>query len=76
MKYFEQETKDIYGNRIWVAVDKLNGTWEYMENEDSGTYMSGGYEVEGNTVVGYDGAYNLPLEVIDLLEDIGYQIDL
>lgn len=76
MTYFEQKTKDIYGNEIWVAVDKQNGTWEFMEDNDEESYMSGCYYVEGKNVVDYDGAYELPLEVRDLLENVGYQIDL
>jgi hypothetical protein len=72
MRYFE----NVYDNGVWVAVDKLNGTWEYMQNNDGDTYMSGGYEVEGHTVVAYDGAYELPIEVIDLMKDLGYIIDL
>lgn len=59
--------------RPWVQIDSINLTWEYDDEED---YMSGNFIVEDNTVIDYDGCFELPKEVVDEMIRLGYKIDL
>lgn len=62
--------------KTWVGITPSQGIWEYQYGEDEDTYISGGYVVDGNTVIDYDGCYELPATVIFALSDFGYDIDL
>lgn len=59
--------------RPWVQIDCVNLVWEYDDEED---YMSGNFIVEDNTVIDYDGCFELPQEVVDEMIRLGYKIDL
>ncbi len=63
-------------NDTWVGITPSSGSWEIQDGEDDETYMSGGYVVDGNTVIDYDGCYELPAAVILALSEFGYDIDL
>ena len=63
-------------NDTWVGISPSSGSWEIQDGEDDETYMSGGYVVDGNTVIDYDGCYELPAAVILALSEFGYDIDL
>jgi hypothetical protein len=62
----------------WVALDLYNCWWEYQKNEEDETsYCSGGFtlDLDDNTVVDFDGAYDLPECVVKVLKWF-YKIDL
>lgn len=75
MNYKEKVVNDSYGNMIWVAVDINALTWEYMENDEGESYMSGNFDTEGKIVVDYDGCFELPVEVLDFMDELGYITD-
>lgn len=53
-------------------------TWEYMEDvDDNNTYESGTYQLneEGTVVEDYDGVFELPALVFELLEGF-YKVSL
>lgn len=60
----------------WVAITPGSHCWEYEENNDDDTYVSGNFVTDGNTVIDYDGIYDLPVAVILALSALGYDIDL
>ena len=65
MKITKTEMKDgvdnfYFDTEEWVAIDKSEGLWEYQECEDEESYLSGGFVVDGCTVIDYDGCYELP----------------
>ena len=63
-------------NGTWVGITPSQETWEVQDGDDEETYMSGGYVVDGNTVIDYDGCFELPKQVILALSEYGYNIDL
>ena len=48
------------------------GTWYY--NEDGYVQQDGTLEFEGNEVIDYDGAFDLPIPVKELIESKGFYI--
>ncbi len=65
-----------FDNNVWVGIRKSEGIWEYQEGDDDETYLSGGYVVDGNSVIDYDGCFELPREVEAALRELGYSIEL
>lgn len=65
-----------FDNDVWVGITPAEQTWEYQEGDDDESYMSGGYTVDGCTVIDYDGCFELPKEVILALAEENYEIDL
>lgn len=65
-----------FDSGVWVGIRKSEGLWEYQEGDDDETYMSGGYVVDGNSVIDYDGCFELPREVENALRELGYMIEL
>ena len=65
-----------FDNNVWVGIRKSEITWEYQEGDDDETYLSGGYVVDGNSVIDYDGCFELPREVETALRGLGYSIEL
>jgi hypothetical protein len=49
------------------------GSWEVASINDDG-YGSGGLIIEGKEVVDYDGAFDLPWRVKDMLKALGYKL--
>ena len=66
--YFEDEE--------WVGITPSSHSWEYQEGDDDDSYISGNYVTDGNTVIDYDGSFELPTQVILALSEFGYDIDL
>lgn len=58
-----------------VSINQDEETWEYWDDNDTDIYFSGMIELEGGTVTGYDGCYDLPEAVKVALSQI-YDIDL
>ncbi len=50
-----------------------NGWFEVDGGED--WYAEGGLWFEGKTLVDYDGVYSLPEEIVELLENNGFNCD-
>ena len=74
---------DIRGNLSdgsWVSIDCDNHSWEYQSDaDDDDTYISGNYDIDdvcNDSVVGYDGCYELPAGVKAALKAVGYTLDL
>ena len=44
--------------------------------EELDEYEEGCLEFDGNTLTGYDGVFELPEQITDYLEVLGYKIDL
>ena len=65
-----------FDNGAWVCITPGEGTWEYQKGDDEDTYISGGYVVDGCTVIDYDGCFELPKEVAIALTAKGYMLDL
>ena len=61
---------------IWVGIRKDSCSWEYQEDEDDESYLSGNFVVDGCCVIDYDGCYELPNSVCLALTDLGYTLDL
>ena len=64
-----------FDNGAWVGITPEDEIWEYQMQDDEDTYMSGSFTVEDNTVIDYDGCYELPAEVIMALAE-EYDIDI
>lgn len=60
---------------VWVGIRKTEGIWEYQEGDDDETYQSGGFVVDGNSVIDYDGCFEIPREVEATLRELGYRIE-
>ena len=80
MKITKQEKKDgveniYFDTQEWVAIDKSEGLWEYQEGDDEESYISGGFVVDGGTVIDYDGCYELPKAVMLALA-LFYEMDI
>ena len=58
----------------WVGITPNSQVWEFMDAYDD--VMTGRYQLEGNTVVGYSGTDELPAQVIIALTAKGYDIDI
>jgi len=78
----ETATEFNFDNGAWVKVDTFdedvneNGAdYEYMVDDDEETYISGCLEFDSNVLIGFDGCYELPQEVVTAVADLGYQID-
>ena len=67
--YFDEEY-------IWVGIWKDSCSWEYQEDDDEESYLSGNFVVDGCCVVDYDGVCELPEPVCLALADLGYALDL
>lgn len=65
-----------FDNGAWVGITPSEGTWEYQLDDDEDSYISGGFILEGNTVIDYDGCYELPVEVILALGEESYDLDI
>ncbi len=80
MKITKQEKKDgveniYFDTQEWVAINKSEGSWEYQEGDDDDSYISGGFVVDGVTVVDYDGCYEMP-EAVMLSLALFYDMDI
>lgn len=69
MKITNQEKKDgveniYFDTQEWVAINKAEGIWEYQKGDNDESYISGGFVVDGSTVIDYDGCFELPKAVI------------
>lgn len=64
-----------FDNDVWVGIRKLEGIWEYQESDDDETYLSGGFVVDGNSVIDYDGCFEIPREVVMALRELSYIIE-
>lgn len=76
----DSRTDDIinywFDNGAWCSVDMEGSSYEYQEDEDDEeTYISGSLEFENKVLIGYDGCYELPIEVIEAVKDLGHKID-
>jgi hypothetical protein len=49
------------------------GSWEVASSNDDG-YGSGGLIIDGKEVVDFDGAFDLPWRVKDMLNALGYKL--
>ena len=59
-----------------VKVD-LNKKHSYFQNIKNGDESdSGGLYFENNTLVDYDGVFELPVEVIEIVKVMGFTVDL
>ncbi|MGM9780120.1 MAG: hypothetical protein ACI3ZD_17565 [Prevotella sp.] len=82
MKITEKKrTKDAtefkFDNGAWVSISTWgnNGSWEYQSDEDDEeTYSEGCLDFEYDTLIGYDGCYELPDEVVMGVEELGYNV--
>ena len=80
----DKESDDImeykFSNGAWVKIDLSdsdNCCYEYQSDEDDEeTYMSGCLEFENKVLVGYDGCFELPKEVVEAVRDLGHKIDI
>lgn len=63
---------------VTVGVRDGHGWFELYDEETGGEdwYAEGSIEFDGDTVVGYDGCFDLPKVVCDKLEEIGYTLDI
>lgn len=68
------EVECIFDNGVSVHIFDFE-VWEYYRESDD-TYMSGGFDVEDNVVVDYDGVFELPEEVQSALIKCGFTLDL
>ena len=68
------EVECIFDNGVSVSIYDFE-VWEYYRESDD-TYMSGGFEVENNVVVDYNGVFELPEEVQSALIKCGFTLDL
>lgn len=64
-----------FNTNVWVSIRKSEGNWEYQEGDDEETYQSGGFVVDGNSVIDYDGCFEIPREVEKALRVLGYSIE-
>jgi len=65
-----------FDNDVWVGITPSEQTWEYQKGDDEDTYTSGGYVLDGCTVIDYDGCFELPKEVMLALREESYDLDL
>lgn len=72
MKYTERNPQ----TGEWSEIDTATHSWEHMwdENDDGESYTSGNYVTDGNSVVDYDGVFELPAQVVFLLIRAGYDV--
>lgn len=65
-----------FDNGAEVCIWFLDGMWEYQSDlNDDDTYISGNYYCDGDTVIDYDGVFELPQEVKIALSK-RYKLDL
>lgn len=77
-KSFQGDVQSVYcfeGDRYHVALYLNAQVWEYEDENDSVSYCSGTYEVADNTVIDYDGVFELPKAVVYALELEGFKLD-
>lgn len=68
---------DIYfDNGVWVGIMPEEQIWAYDRFDDPESYISGIYQLDRDTVVDYDGVYQLPDEVIQAFRYVGYNVHL
>lgn len=70
----KNEVEFIFDNGVSVSIFDYE-VWEYYREYDD-EYMSGGFEVDNNVVVDYDGVSELPEEVQAALIKCGFTLDL
>ena len=60
----------------WVGIDDTEKGWEFQADaDDEDTYCSGNFYIDDEApklIIDYDGAFELPLQVIIALEHMGY----
>ena len=75
-----QFAKFKFANGVIVEISQNECLWEYYwpdpHDDDEDIYLTGGYVLDGNTVVDYDGCFDLPDEVKKCLKHLGYELDL
>lgn len=65
-----------FDNESWCSIDEENESYEFQDNpRDGETYFEGSLEFDEQMLVGYDGCYELPQEVIMAVKELGYSID-
>lgn len=64
-----------FNNGVSVRIFDIDEVWEYQEGDDSDSYLSGIYILDGDTVIDYDGCFDLPDEVKIALGRL-YKLDL
>ena len=73
---FGMKKHDVYFDTYeWVCIWIDSEEWEYQEDDNPDTYLSGGYEREGKTIVDYDGCFELPEAVKKAFRHLGYKLD-
>lgn len=65
-----------FDNGVWVGLNFKDESWEYEDENDEESYCSGWLGLDGNTLIDYDGCFELPGEVIEAVEYFEYKIDL
>lgn len=60
----------------WYQIDTINQCWEYQPTDDEESYMSGNFYLEDNTVVDYDGCFDLPKIIREGLIKLGYSLNI
>ena len=60
-----------------VGIDGHKGWFEMYDEESGGEdfYASGGLWFTNNRLVDYDGVFSLPDEILDKLDEAGYDVD-
>jgi hypothetical protein len=60
-----------------VCVDGTHGWFEMYDEETGGRdfYAEGQLIFEGNTLVDYDGIFELPEDILDKLDEAGYDVN-
>ena len=57
--------------------DETYGWWELFDVESGGEnwYGEGGLWFDGKELTDYDGCFSLPFQIVDKLEELGYNAD-
>lgn len=50
--------------------------WEYQPTDDEESYMSGNFYLEDNTVIDFDGCFDLPKIIREGLIKLGYSLNI
>ena len=80
MEYVVEEKETVcnvsyFSNGVEVSINKSLQVWEYQIGDDSDSYLSGIYVLDDDTVIDYDGCFELPKEVMIALGKL-YKLDL
>lgn len=70
-------TDEIKLGKEWAKIDVTDDDciWEYQDEDEEDSYVSGTFVLEGETVIDYDGVFDLPLLVRTLLSS-HYLLDI